>query len=127
VLGHCDYHFRHEPLLFGYKRGPGRIGRGARGWYGDDAQDSVLEFPRPRASAEHPTMKPPELVARCLYNSSPRGALVLDPFAGSGSTLIACERAGRRARLLELDRRYADVIVARYERLSGRRAVREGG
>jgi DNA modification methylase len=94
VLGHCDYHFRHEPLLFGYKRGPGRIGRGARGWYGNHAQDSVLEFPRPRASAEHPTMKPPELVARCLYNSSPRGALVLDPFAGSGSTLMPASGPG---------------------------------
>ena len=67
-------------------------------------------------------MKPPELIERCLRNSSRRSALVLDPFAGSGSTLIACERTGRAARLLELDPRYADVIVQRFERLSGQRA-----
>ena len=122
VLGHADYHFRHEPLLYGYKPGAGRRGRGAEGWHGDNAQSSVLEVPRPRAAREHPTMKPVELVEIALRNSSARRGLVLDPFAGSGSTLVGCERLGRRARLLELDPAYCDVVVARYERLTGQPA-----
>jgi len=124
VLGRCDYHYRHEPILYGHKPGDGRIGRGAQGWYGDDAQDSVLEAPRPRQSAEHPTMKPPELVEHCLRNSTRRGDLVLDPFAGSGSTLVAYEQTGRLARLVELDGRYCDVVVRRWEGLTGHRAER---
>ena len=125
VLGRSDYHYRHEPILYGHKPGRGRIGRGARGWFGDNAQDSVLEVARPRASREHPTIKPPELVERCLRNSTRRGDLVLDPFAGSGSTLSACESSGRAARLIEADPRYCDVVVGRFERLTGRRAERE--
>lgn len=125
VLGHSDYHFRHEQILFGYKPGCGRLGRGGSGWYGDNRQTSVFEFPRPRAAREHPTTKPPELLEAMLRNSSGRGALVLDPFAGSGSTLVACERLGRSARLIELDPRYADVIIARYERLTGKHAERQ--
>ncbi len=124
VLGRSNYHYRHEPILYGHKPGDGRIGRGAKGWFGDNAQDSVLEVPRPRASREHPTAKPPELVERCLRNSTRRGELVLDPFAGSGSTLVACESSGRAARLVELDPRYCDVVVGRWERLTGRRAER---
>jgi DNA modification methylase len=125
VLGRSDYHYRHEPLIYGHKPGERRIGRGAKGWYGDNAQDTVLEVARPRASREHPTMKPPALVERCLRNSTRRGELVLDPFAGSGSTLVACESSGRAARLLEADPRYCDVTVARFERLTGGRAERE--
>ena len=102
VLGHSDFHYKHEPLIYGNKPGPERFGRGTSGWYGDNSQTSVLEVPRPRASPEHPTMKPPELVALCLRNSTARGQSVLDPFAGSGSTLVACEQLGRRARLIEL-------------------------
>ena len=124
VLGHLDYHYAHEQLLYGFKPAEGRLGRGGAGWHGGDAQSSVLEFDRPRASREHPTMKPPELIERCLRNSSGPGALVLDPFAGSASTLVACEQSGRAARLLELDPRYCDVIIARYERLAGERARR---
>lgn len=126
VLGHLDYHYRHEQLLYGYRPAQGRLGRGAKCWHGDDSQGSVLEFDRPRASAEHPTMKPPELIEHCLRNSSAPGALVLDPFAGSGSTLIACERAGRAARLIEADPRYCDVIVERYKRHSGSPARKVG-
>ncbi len=124
VLGRSDWHYRHEPIYYGHKPADGRIGRGAKGWYGDHAQDSVLEVARPRASRDHPTMKPPELVERCVRNSTRRGDLVLDPFGGSGSTLVACEAAGRAARLIELDPRYCDVVVARWERLTGRRAQR---
>ena len=122
MLGRSDFHYRHEGILYGHKPGPGRIGRGARGWHAGNAEDSVFEVPRPRASREHPTAKPAELLARFVRNSSPRGGLVLDPFAGSGSTLAASESLGRRARLLELDPSYADVIVARFERLTGGRA-----
>ena len=97
VLGRSDYHYRHEPIIYGHKPGTGRIGRGARGWYGDHAQDSLLEVARPRQSSEHPTMKPPELVERCLSNSTRRGDLVLDPFAGSGRrSWRVSPRAGRR-------------------------------
>ena len=124
VLGRSDYHYRHVPILYGHKPGDGRIGRGASGWFGDNAQDSVLEVQRPRRSSEHPTMKPPELVKCCLRNSTRRGELVLDPFAGSGSTLVACERSGRRARLLELDPHFCDVVVPRWEGLTGQSAER---
>jgi site-specific DNA-methyltransferase (adenine-specific) len=122
VLGRSDYHYRHEPILYGYKPGEGRRGRGGKGWHGSNAEDTVLEVARPRAATEHPTMKPPELIARCLRNSSARGEVVLDPFAGSGSTLVACESLGRRGHLIELDPAYCDVIVERYERLTGQTA-----
>jgi len=127
VLGHGDYHYRHEPILYGYKPAPGRLGRGGAGWFGDNSQQSVFELPRPRVSRDHPTMKPPELIAGALRNSTRRGALVLDPFAGSGSTLVACEQLGRRARLIEIDTRYCDVIIERFERLTGERAERMAG
>jgi len=127
VLGHGDYHYRHEPILYGYKPAPGRLGRGGAGWFGDNSQQSVFELPRPRVSRDHPTMKPPELIAGALRNSTRRGALVLDPFAGSGSTLVACEQLGRRARLIEIDPRYCDVIIERFERLTGERAERIAG
>jgi site-specific DNA-methyltransferase (adenine-specific) len=124
VLGHADYHYRHEPLLFGYLPGSGRRGRGSAGWYGDDAQDTVFEIPRPKASPDHPTSKPVALVTAHLTNSTRRGELVLDPFGGSGTTLIACEHLGRVGRMLELDPRYCDVSVRRWEELTGKQAVR---
>ncbi len=124
VLGRSDYQWRHEAILYGYAPAAEPLGRGQKGWHGDDAQTSVLEFDRPRASRDHPTMKPPDLIERCLRNSSRPGAVVLDPFAGSGSTLVACERSGRAARLVELEPAYCDVVVARYERLTGQKARR---
>ena len=126
VLGHADYHYKHEPILYGYKPANERLGRGAAGWYGDNRQVSVLEVARPKASREHPTMKPPALIEIALHNSSRRGDLVLDPFAGSGSTLVVCERTSRRARLIEIDPAYCDVIVARFERLAETRARKVG-
>lgn len=125
VLGRSDYHYRHEQLLYGFKRGRGRLGRGGAGWAGDDSQSTVLEFARPSASRLHPTMKPPQLVEAMLRNSSKRGDLVLDPFAGSGSTVIAAEHCGRRAALIELDPAYCDVILARYEAAFGGKAKRK--
>jgi DNA modification methylase len=125
VLGHADYHYRHEPILFGYLPGPGRRGRGSAGWYGDDAQDTVFEIPRPKASPDHPTSKPVALVMAHLTNSTRRGDLVLDPFGGSGTTLIACEQLGRVGRLMELDPRYCDVTVRRWEEMTGKQAVRQ--
>ncbi len=126
VLGHADYQWRHEPIAFGYAPGPGRRGRGGAGWYGGNDQGSVMEVPRPASSAEHPTMKPVELIRRCLANSAPPDGVVLDPFAGSGSTLMACEMDGLQGRGMELDPRYCDVIIRRYEELTGQKAERPG-
>jgi DNA modification methylase len=127
VLGHSDYHYRHEPIVYGFNKGPGRSGRGRHvgsRWYGDNSQTSVLEFDRPSRSEQHPTMKPVALVAHCLKNSTPRGGLVLDPFCGSGTTLIAAEQTGRTAYAMELDPAYCDVVVERWQRVTGREARR---
>jgi site-specific DNA-methyltransferase (adenine-specific) len=122
VLGHSDYHYIHEPLLYGYLPGPGRPGRGAHDgsrWYGDHSQVSVIDCPRPKRSEEHPTMKPVALIERCLRNSSRPGSSVLDLFGGSGSTLIACHQTGRVAYLCEIDPRYVDVTCRRYQEHTG--------
>jgi DNA modification methylase len=124
VPGHSDYQLRHEGVLFGYKAAHGRRGRGARGWYGDNSATSVFEVPRPKASPDHPTSKPVDLIAPMLRNSSKTGAIVLDPFLGSGSTLIACEQLGRRCFGVDLDPRYVDVAVQRWERVTGKTARR---
>jgi site-specific DNA-methyltransferase (adenine-specific) len=118
VLGHGDFHQQHEEILYGYTGGAGRVGRGAgRGcrWYGGNSQSTLLRFERPRASREHPTAKPVGLLAALIRNSSRRGELILDPFAGSGSTLIAADQLGRSCAAVELDPRYADVVRDRYE------------
>jgi DNA modification methylase len=128
VLGHSDYHYRHEPILYGYTPGQGKAGRGHhRGsrWYGDNAQTSVIEVARPKRSAEHPTMKPVELILRCVRNSCPRSAIMLDPFLGSGSTLAA-ELSDRVCYGTEIDPRYTDVVVSRWQTLTGRQATLEG-
>ena len=113
VMGRQDYHWRHEPILYGWLLGAGHV------WAGDRKQSTVIEFDRPSKSELHPTMKPVGLVAYLLGNSSKRGDIVLDPFGGSGSTLIACHSEGRSARLVELDPRYADVILRRYMEHTG--------
>jgi len=125
VPGHSDYQMRHEGVLFGYKAAQGRRGRGARGWYGDNAATSVFEVPRPKASPDHPTSKPVDLIAPMLRNSSRTSEIVLDPFLGSGSTLIAAETLGRRCFGADLDPRYVDVAVRRWERVTGKTARRE--
>ncbi|MGH7295573.1 MAG: DNA modification methylase [Polyangiaceae bacterium] len=114
VLGHSDYHYAHEPLLYGYKRAKsGRRGRGGEGWYGDNAQTSVFEVARPKASEEHPTMKPVGLVAAMVRNSSPPGGLVYEPFSGSGSTMAASETSGRTCAAIEIDPKYVAVALER--------------
>jgi DNA modification methylase len=127
VLGHSDYHYSHEPILYGYVPGPGRPGRGRHAgtkWYGDHAQSSVLKYPKPVASVDHPTMKPVGLVSQCLANSTARGDLVYEPFLGSGTTLIAAEQLGRRCYAVELDARYVQVAIQRWEAFTGSTAER---
>jgi DNA modification methylase len=162
VLSRGDYHWQHEPILYGWKPGA------AHRWYGSRDKTTILEFDgppfqqvgerewqivlgettlivrgqdltvepvrgtvfyesKPTVNAEHPTMKPVRLVARMLANSAKRGAAVLDPFGGSGSTLMACEALGLKARLVELDPRFVDVIVWRWQGATGGIAALEGG
>lgn len=116
VLGRSDYHYAHESIIYGFKPAPkGRMGRGGKHWFGDHSQTSVFRVPKPSRSEEHPTMKPVELVRQMLANSLPPSGIVLDPFGGSGTTLIAAHSLRRRACLMELDPRYCDVIRARWE------------
>jgi DNA modification methylase len=117
TLGRADYQRQYEPILYGWKDG------GKRHWCGARDQGDVWQIARPRANDLHPTMKPVELVERAISNSSRRGDVVLDPFAGSGTTLIAAERTGRVARLIELDPNYVDVIVKRWEAFTGKTAI----
>lgn len=117
VMGRQDYHWRHESILYGWKDGA------AHYFVNDRTQDTVWDVARPKASREHPTMKPVALVQRAIANSSRRGELVLDLFGGSGTTLVAADAAHRRARLLELDPRYVDVSVRRWQELTGQEAA----
>lgn len=127
VLGHSDYHLRHETVMYGWcpAGDGGRSGRGAHEgsrWYGDNAQTSVFEIRRPKASPDHPTGKPVELVAAHVANSSPVNGLLVEPFCGSGTTLIAAESLGRRCFAMEIEPRYVDVIVRRWQTYTGKTA-----
>jgi len=108
VMGRADYHYQHEPIFYGWKEGA------SHNWYSDRKQTTILNFDRPKRSEQHPTMKPLELIEYCLRNSTKRDDIVLDPFGGSGSTLMAADRIGRIARTAELDPGYCDVIRTRY-------------
>lgn len=108
VLGRSPYQWKHEPILFGWKK------NGKHKWFADRKQSTVWNFDRPKKSELHPTMKPIALVAYPILNSSMTNGLVLDPFGGSGSTLIACEQTDRTCYTIEIDEKYADVIVKRY-------------
>ncbi|HEY4365119.1 MAG TPA: site-specific DNA-methyltransferase [Bryobacteraceae bacterium] len=119
--GFGRYKFQHEPIFYCHVAGQ------KDPWYGDKSQSTLWEEKKPAANRLHPTMKPVELVERALLNSSKTGDLVVDLFGGSGSTLIACERRGRAARLMELDARYGDCIIQRYQEYAGKQAVLEGG
>lgn len=147
VLGHADYQYKHEPileaetpeaesdpagkshepLLYGFTPGaPGRLGRGGPKWYGPNNATTVFEIAKPPRNADHPTMKPVKLILAMLANSARPGQLVLDPFAGSGSTLIAAHYHGAKARVVELDPKYVDVICARYQKETGEIPRRAG-
>ena len=119
TLGRADYQRQYEPLLYGWPEGV------QRHWCGDRDQGDVWQIKKPQRNDLHPTMKPVELVERCIRNSSRPGDVVLDSFGGSGTTLIAAQKSGRRARLMELDPKYVDVIVRRWQTWSGEQAVRE--
>jgi DNA modification methylase len=120
TLGRADYQRQYEPLLYGWPEGA------QRHWCGDRDQGDVWQIKKPQRNDLHPTMKPVELVERALRNSSRPGDSVLDSFGGSGTTLIAAHKSGRRARLMELDPKYVDVIVRRWQTWSSESAVRDG-
>ncbi|ETA80594.1 site-specific DNA-methyltransferase [Youngiibacter fragilis] len=107
VLGRSPYQWQHEPVLFGWKK------KGKHMWYSDRKQSTIWEYDKPKKNGEHPTMKPVALIAYPITNSSMSGCIVLDPFGGSGSTLIACEQTDRVCHTIELDEKFCDVIVKR--------------
>jgi DNA modification methylase len=120
TLGRADYQRQYEPILYGWKDGSDHY------WCGARDQGDVWFFDKPTRNDLHPTMKPVALVERAIRNSSKSRDIVLDPFGGSGSTLIACEKAGRQARLIELDPKYVDTIILRWQEFSGGGAVLDG-
>jgi DNA modification methylase len=117
TLGRADYQRQYEPILYGWKQGSDHF------WCGDRDQSDIWNYNKPRVNDLHPTMKPVELVERAIKNSSKSRDIVLDLFGGSGTTLIACEKTNRQARLLELDPKFVDVIVKRWEEYAGQKAV----
>ena len=121
TLGRADYQRQYEPILYGWPEG------GSRHWCGDRDQGDVWNIKKPARNDLHPTMKPVELMERSIRNSSRPGDVVLDCFGGSGSTLIAAEKAGRRCFMMELDPKYCDVIVRRWQEFSGGKAISEDG
>lgn len=118
VMGRQDYQWRHEPCLYGWKDGA------AHKWYNDRSQSTILEFTRPQRNEEHPTMKPIPLFSYLMKNSTKPGDIVLDLFAGSGTSLICSEQLERKCYTMELDPHYCDVILARWEKLTGKEAVK---
>ena len=119
VMGRQDYQWKHEPCLYGWTEGA------AHYWGSDRKQTTILEFDKPRRNGEHPTMKPVELFEYQMANSTKQGDIVLDSFGGSGTTMIAAERIHRKARIMELDPAYCDVIVKRWEDFTGKKAILE--
>ena len=150
VLGRMDYQWRHEPCLYGWKEGAHYfIGVRTRTTVYEDSDEididkmkkdemkkllhdildsknpeSIIRCPKPAKSADHPTMKPVRLFGYQISNSSRPNDIVLDTFGGSGTTIVACEQLGRKARLMELDQHYCDIIIARWEKLTGQKAIK---
>jgi site-specific DNA-methyltransferase (adenine-specific) len=119
VMGRQDYQWQHEPCLYGWKKG------GTHYWYSDRKQTTIIKFDRPTKSKLHPTMKPVGLVEYLIKNSSKQEDIVLDPFLGSGTTLIACEKLQRFCYGIELDPKYCDVIIKRWQQFTGKEAIHE--
>jgi site-specific DNA-methyltransferase (adenine-specific) len=117
VMGRQDYHWKHEPCLYGWKEGAGHL------WAADRKQTTILEFDKPSRNGEHPTMKPVGLFEYQMLNNTKGGDIVLDSFGGSGTTIIAAEKNGRRGYLMELDPKYCDVIVKRWQDFTGKAAT----
>jgi len=117
VMGRQDYHWKHEPCLYGWKEGAGHL------WATDRKQTTVLEFDKPNRNKEHPTMKPVALFEYQMLNNTKGGDIILDSFGGSGTTMLAAEKNGRIAYLMELDPKYCDVIVKRWEDFTGKKAI----
>ena len=120
VLSQGDYHSRNEPCIYGWKKGENRVR------VKDRKQDTIWEFPKPKRAEGHPTMKPVDLCARAILNSSEINNTVLDLFGGSGSTLIACEKTTRRCVIMELNETYVDLIIKRWQEFTGQKAILEG-
>lgn len=119
VLGRCDYNYKHEPMIYGWKIG------GTHNFYGGgDFKTSVWDIAKPLQSKLHPTMKPVALVANCMKDTTKEGDSILDLFGGSGTTLIAAEQLNRKCYMMELDPHYCDVIIARWEKLTGKKATK---
>lgn len=118
VMGRQDYQWKHEPCLYGWKEGASHL------WASDRKQTTILEFDRPNANKEHPTMKPVALFDYQIKNNTKGGDLVLDLFGGSGTTIMACEQNGRNACVMEYDPKYVDVIIKRWEDFTGEKAVK---
>lgn len=116
-MGRLDYDYQHEPICFGWNKGHKKIG-------GGQFTKSVWPIDKPKKYDLHPTMKPIELVANAIQNSSEEGDVILDAFGGSGTTLIASEQTGRKAYLMEYDEQYCDVIIARWEKFTGKQATK---
>lgn len=116
VMGRKDYQQKHEPCLYGWKGGAGHS------WYSDRSQTTILDFNKPTRNNLHPTMKPVELFGYQVQNSTKQGDKVLDLFGGSGTTLIVCEQLNRNCYMMELDPHYCDVIIARWEKMTGQKA-----
>ena len=119
VMGRQDYHWKHEPCLYGWKDGSSHL------WAADRKQTTLLEFDRPSRNGEHPTMKPVALFEYQILNNTKGGDIVLDSFGGSGTTMIAAEKNGRIARIMEIDPKYCDVIVKRWQEFTGKEATLE--
>ena len=117
TLGRSDYQRQYEPILYGWRE------KNDHYWCGDRNQSDVWYFNKPNKSELHPTMKPVELVKKAILNSSKTDDIILDPFGGSGSTLIAAEQLKRRCRMIELDPKYVDVIIKRWQNLTGKKAI----
>lgn len=117
VMGRQDYQWKHEPCLYGWKEGA------SHNWYSDRSQTTILEFDKPSKSELHPTTKPNKLFSYQIKNSSKENDVILDLFGGSGTTLIACEQLNRKCFMMELDPKYCDVIINRWETLTGKKAI----
>lgn len=114
-MGRLDYDYKHEPIFYTWTKKHNFYGKG-------QFRNTVWQFPKPRKCDLHPTMKPVELVAECLLNSSKEGDVVADIFGGSGTTMIACEQLNRNCYMMEKDPHYCDVIIERWEKFTGRKA-----